>query len=238
MRDGAMRELLLVRHGQSTGNVARERAEADGAEVVAVEARDADVSLTELGIRQAQALGRRLADAKTTPHAVWCSPYRRARQTADTALRASGLALPVRIDERLRDRELGVLDTLTQAGMLARFPEEVQRRRHLGRFYYRAPGGESWADLALRIRSVLADLQRVEADRVLVVTHDAMVLLFRYVCEGLEEEALLRLAREAGVGNAALTRLRWDGGDRWCVAEFNDRGHLLPGDSADRRGVY
>ena len=36
------------------------------------------------------------------------------------------------------------------------YPDEAKRRDLLGKFYYRPPGGESWADVALRIRSVLA----------------------------------------------------------------------------------
>ena len=65
-----------------------------------------------------------------------------------------------RLDERLRDRELGILDRLTSAGVEARFLEEGERRRWLGKFYYRPPGGESWADVVLRLRSLLADLDR------------------------------------------------------------------------------
>ncbi len=48
---------------------------------------------------------------------VWSSPYRRAVQTAEIALQASGASLPVRLDERLRDRELGILDLLTWLGV-------------------------------------------------------------------------------------------------------------------------
>lgn len=69
--------------------------------------------------------------------------------------------------------------------MQRRFPEEDARRHLLGKMYYRPPGGESWADVAQRLRSVLGDLVRAEdGRRVLVVTHDATVMLLRYVLEG------------------------------------------------------
>jgi len=45
-------ELLLVRHGESDGNVARERAMAAGAEVIDVDRCDADVPLSEIGAQQ------------------------------------------------------------------------------------------------------------------------------------------------------------------------------------------
>lgn len=234
-------ELVLVRHGESTGNLARERAEATGADVIPVEARDADVALSALGVRQAEALGRRLGgESATAPiDAVWTSPYARARQTAQVALAAAQAALVPRVDERLRDKELGVLDTLTSRGVHARFPEEAVRRRWLGKFYYRAPGGESWADVALRLRSVLGDVLRAPApERVLVVAHDAPILLLRYICEDLLEEQVLELARRAPVGNAAVTRLRQGADGRWTAVEENDQHHLVLADGTDLRTLH
>ena len=56
-----MGELLLLRHGESQGNVAAARASRAGSHVIEVPARDADVELTELGVRQAEATGEKLA---------------------------------------------------------------------------------------------------------------------------------------------------------------------------------
>jgi broad specificity phosphatase PhoE len=182
-------ELILVRHGESVGNVAREAAESSGAEVIVMSMRDPDVPLSPLGEEQATALGRWLAPGAggSPPNAVWCSPYLRARRTAERALGEYSGGPGPRLDERLRDRELGVLDLLTSHGVRARFPGEAERRRWLGKFYYRPPGGESWADVVLRIRSFLSDLDRCGAEgRHLIVSHDAVILLFRYVCEQLD----------------------------------------------------
>lgn len=223
-------ELIVVRHGESTANVAREHAEASGAELIPVEARDADVPLSDVGLRQAEALGRWLAQlpADARPTAAWSSPYVRARQTAQAALAAAGSPLETYVDERLRDKELGVLNALTSHGVRTRFPMEADRRRWLGKFYYRAPGGESWADMALRLRSVLADLDRDEdGERVLVVTHDAVVMLLRYICEGLDEQSVLELAVSATIVNTGLTRLVRISRRRWQVADFNRHDHLL-----------
>jgi broad specificity phosphatase PhoE len=132
----------------------------------------------------------------------------------------------------LRDRELGILDLLTARGVAARHPEEDARRQHLGKFYYRPPGGESWADLALRVRSVLADLDRAHDDRrVLVVAHDAVIAVVRYVCEELSEPEVLELARRSPVRNAAVTRLVRRA-DRWVATVVNDDAHLREADTA------
>lgn len=220
-----------MRHGQSEGNVAAEAAEAQNLEEIAVPARDADVPLSDLGRSQARALGRWLASLppQERPEVVWTSPYRRARETAEIALAEGGATLDQRVDERLRDRDLGVTDLLTAAGIRARHPEEAQRRAWLGKFYYRPPGGESWADVALRVRSVLTELAGAERrSRVLVTAHDVVVLLFCYVAEGLDEAAVLERARTNGLRNAAVCRLVRDeeSPTGWRVTAYNEDAHL------------
>jgi broad specificity phosphatase PhoE len=234
---------LLVRHAESTGNVAREIAESSGADVVGVDRRDADVPLTELGESQAAALGRRLAqlDVQAPIGRIWVSPYERTRATAAIAVAHAGITAETRFDERLRDRELGILDRLTTHGVRARYPDEAERRRYLGKLYYRPPCGESWADVALRLRGFLADRDRLRerdgaAGAELVVTHDAVILLMRYILQRLSEAKLLALARGESVGNASITWLRptRDGGP-WELEEFGVDDHLQrPGTTPTR----
>ncbi|MET1021371.1 MAG: histidine phosphatase family protein [Arthrobacter sp.] len=225
-----MTELMLVRHGESQGNVAATLAHESGAHVINVPARDADVELSETGREQARALGRLLAGfPEDRRAAVWSSPYLRARQTAELAVHTGGWQAQVLLDERLRDRELGILDMLTSAGIEERLPHEAERRRWLGKFYYRPPGGESWADVVLRLRSLLADLDRWHAgQRVLLVSHDAVILLFRYILEGLTERELLDVAATSSILNASLTRFVRPGGTGpWQLESFNMADHLL-----------
>jgi probable phosphoglycerate mutase len=192
-----------------------------------VPARDADVELSATGADQAVALGRRLGGLATdeAPEALWVSPYVRARQTASIALGEAALQLPTTVDERLRDRELGILDTLTWQGVEQLHPEEAARRLFLGKYYHRPPGGESWADVQLRLRSALRDVADSGASRVLVVAHDAIVMLIRAVLEGIEEAALLDLSRTQPIRNASITRLTRHGG-RWIAQPVNDISHL------------
>ncbi|MDN4643805.1 histidine phosphatase family protein [Arthrobacter sp. PsM3] len=225
-----MTELLLVRHGESQGNVAATQAHRSGAYDINVPARDADVELSDTGRGQALALGRLLAEFPADRRAaVWSSPYLRAVQTAELAVRTGGWQTSPLLDERLRDRELGILDMLTSAGVEARLPQEAERRRWLGKFYYRPPGGESWADVVLRLRSLVADLDRLcSGQRVLLVCHDAVILLFRYILEGLTEGELLDLAAASAILNASVTRFVRPGGTGpWHLESFNMADHLM-----------
>ena len=219
------RTLLLIRHGESTANVAAAAAEAAGAEVIVVEARDADVTLSPLGELQASALGGRLRPALPGAAVVYSSPYRRAIQTARFAL---GEEVPLRIDERLRDRELGILDRLTAVGVERRLPLEAERRRWSGKFYYRPPGGEAWTDVALRIRSFLRDALDAPAEDdgvVVVFAHDAVVSLFLYVLLRMTEAELAEHLLTHPVANASVTELTFDR-ERWTLQAFADDAHL------------
>jgi broad specificity phosphatase PhoE len=215
-------ELVLVRHGESVGNLADRQARRAGADVLDLEHRDADVPLSERGRDQVRALGdwaaQRLGDE--TPTLVVSSPYRRAADTARAVF--EGRCHRVVFDERLRERDLGHLDGYTTSGIASRFPDEVERRRKLGKFYYQPPSGESWADVVLRVRSFLADLREgYDGARVWLFTHQAVIMSFRYALEHLDESALLELDRETTIPNASVTTYRRTD-DGLALAAFAD----------------
>lgn len=222
-----LHSLWIVRHGESAGNVLAYEAENSGAELIDVPDRDPDVPLSPTGRTQAEATARWFAALPDDerPEVVVVSPYLRTRQTAEPILEALGLR--TRHDERLRDRELGVLDRLTSHGVRARMPQEAQRRDRLGKFYYRPPGGESWADVALRLRSLLGDLRREhDGRRVLLVGHEALIFLLRYLLEELDEEALIALTRREVVGNCSVSGWRCGPDGRFTGTLFNQVDHL------------
>ncbi|MFL6764623.1 MAG: histidine phosphatase family protein [Sphingomicrobium sp.] len=210
MRQNWPQRLWLVRHGQSQGNVARDAADEAGHHEIDIEVRDVDVPLSALGHKEAEAAGRWFASLPRDerPELILCSPYVRARQTAEIICEqgalAGGPARPI-IDERLREREFGIFDRLTTAGIRHRFPDEAAHRRRLGKFYHRPPGGESWADVILRLRSMLNTINLHYCDRrVLIVCHQVVVLCFRYILEELDEAAILDIDKQAEVLNCGI----------------------------------
>jgi broad specificity phosphatase PhoE len=188
-----------------------------------------DVPLSALGERQALALGDWLGGlGRDAPTAALASPYARACHTANLALTAADLThVELVADERLREREFGVLDRLTKVGIEQRFPREAEARKRVGKFYHRPPGGESWCDVALRVRSLLDSLTREHAgERVLVVAHQVVILMFRYVLEHLSEQDILAIDRAEELANCSVTSFVFDrhlgpsGGMR--LERFND----------------
>lgn len=210
--------LWFVRHGESAANVARNAAYAARAEEVDVAERDADVPLSALGERQADALGRWWAarPAAERPTVVLASPYERARRTAERVV-AAGAAVPnasgappeVVLDERWREKELGLFFRVTHHAVSRRYPEQWALRQEQDVFYYRPPNGESGADVAQRVRAALGDLARDHAgERVLVVCHQVTILCARYVLERMTEAEVLGAWRAYDLANCSVTEYR------------------------------
>src|SRR3569623_678084 len=90
----------------------------------------------------------------------------------------------------------------------------------------RPPGGESWCDGILRLRSMF-DTRSLHyaGKRVLIVTHQVVVLCFRYLLEGLDEPRILAVDRGGDVANCAVTEYRLDGA-RGLVLQRNN--HVTP----------
>jgi broad specificity phosphatase PhoE len=218
-------QIWLVRHGQSAGNVARDAAEAASLLLIDVADRDVDVPLSKLGVQQAQALARWFAQLPEVerPSVVLHSPYVRAADTARIVLEhLPGGADTINADERLREKEFGILDRLTPLGIADKYPELHAQRGHVGKFYFRPPGGESWCDVILRLRSVLDTITReYRGERVLIVGHQVIVNCFRYLLERMTEQQILDFDRRGDVPNCSITSYRFD-------ATRGKNGKLVP----------
>jgi broad specificity phosphatase PhoE len=235
MRQNWPERLYLVRHGQSQGNVARDAADEAGSHEIDIDVRDVDVPLSQLGIRQAEAAGRWFATLPRNerPEVILSSPYVRARQTAEIICKQDALAGgPTRtiIDERLREREFGIFDRLTTLGIRDRFPEEAAHRRRLGKFYHRPPGGESWADVILRLRSAMNTINLHYCNkRVLIVCHQVVVLCFRYILEELDEEQILAIDKQSDVLNCGIASYDFEpDAQGLCIPELALWNHGAP----------
>jgi broad specificity phosphatase PhoE len=148
--------IYLVRHGQTEYN--RER-RIQG---------HVDSPLTELGIRQAKAVGRLLRDLIREP-AGWrivSSPLGRARATADIVSQKLG-GLPIELDDRLKEMSWGSHDGRLRAELEAEHPETFGKTG----WAFDAATGESYDDVAARVGAWLADLPLEPDRRIIAVSH-------------------------------------------------------------------
>lgn len=222
-----MNHLVIVRHGESLRNVGKQAAQAAGQLEYGGGLRDMDVPLTPQGVRQAEATGGFLA-LKFCFDRIFVSPYLRAVQTTQLMMKQFKNPVELTIEERIREKEFGVLDGLTRKGILEKYPAEWQRRERDGKYYYRPPGGESYPDVALRVHSIIGTLVReCPCQSVLVVCHSVIVLAFRRLLERMTEKELLAIDRdpEQDVCNCSVTWYEFDprAGDKGklVLREFN-----------------
>lgn len=172
------RMIYLVRHGQTALNL-------EGRYQGRI-----DSPLTSLGIAQAKAVGRRLAELKAGDGADWrleTSSQGRARQTADIIAAAADLAPPAQ-DDRLVEAGYGELEGLTRPEVDARWPQFIGLVGTFGR----APGGESLEALMARASAWLADHPESET-RTIAVSHASTGRVLRGLYLGLDVEAMRRL---------------------------------------------
>jgi len=159
--------LILVRHGESSGN--RDRIFATDPQAL---------PLTELGYAQARAAARLIADL-FQPKLVVSSPFLRALETARVI--ALGIDAPLEIEPNLYERDVGEYrgrsyDSLVSApGFALDSP-----------WNWRPPGGESYEDVLARVGPVLDRLARQNATvDVVVVSHGGvMVTLWAHIVGG------------------------------------------------------
>lgn len=172
-------EVLLVRHGETDDNAA---ARFQGRR---------DTQLNDRGREQSRALAQRLRGEGVV--ALYTSPLRRARETAQIVADELGLAAVV--DERLTEADAGAWAGRMIADVIAEEPAAWARWRAADPTF-RFPGGESVAEQIARMAAALADVARGPLPA-LVVTHGGSIR----AVEGIERPV------NGSVGNCALYRL-------------------------------
>jgi probable phosphoglycerate mutase len=99
-----------------------------------------------------------------------------------------------RVDERLKEINLGLWDQLTDDEARALDPD-LFARRGADKWHVRVPGGENYAEVAARVEGWIAD---VKADT-FAVSHGAFTRILRGLFAGLDGQAMSALDEPQGV---------------------------------------
>ena len=193
------RLLVLVRHGQSEWNLKN----------LFTGWKDPD--LTELGVKEAVAAGRKLKDEGLSFDVAFASALTRAQKTLDLALKEMGqTGIPITRNLALNERDYGDLSGLNKDDARKKWGEE---QVHIWRRSYDVapPGGESLKDTLARTLPyyVTEILPRVlRGERVLVTAHGNSLRALVMVLERLNRETILK--REIATGVPIIYRLGAD----------------------------
>lgn len=188
-----MTELWLIRHGQTDWNLTcRWQGQASDAP-----------GLNETGHKQALDASQKMEGVEIS--AVYSSDLLRARQTAEAI--AVPLRLPVRLEPRLREINLGVWEGMPSEDIEAQYPQELADRAR-DPFHTPAPNGESPSEVAERVLKVVNEIADMYHEKsVLIVAHGISLAVIICQAEGFPVENVYQHIP----GNAQPYRVDWDG---------------------------
>jgi broad specificity phosphatase PhoE len=201
-----MLELYLIRHGQSTWN---KTGRIQG---------QTDVPLNEEGVRQAEALAKRLKGWAFDK--VYSSDLKRAKQTADIAYPHADMML----DSRLREIHLGNFQGRTWNEMTDE-ERDTFSVQFAGPYHHKVPGGESNDDLRDRALAWLAELPK--EGRVVAFTHGGFIVSVLHTIVGRPEPRHWKNMEGWGfwIENTSLTRLLIEEKFK-TISVVSDHSHL------------
>jgi probable phosphoglycerate mutase len=192
--------LILVRHGQSHGNVERR-----------LDTKPPGAELTDLGVEQARDFAR---SRRNPPGLLLHSVARRAAQTA-TEIGTEFTVAPSEVDG-IHEVQAGDLENRSDDDAIAEF-NAVYQRWCEGELGIAMPGGESGSDVLDRYLPVLTDLRLRYLDDdnwtqdILVISHGAAIRLASATLAGVESSFVLdhHLANTEAVVLVPITDGRW-----------------------------
>jgi 2,3-bisphosphoglycerate-dependent phosphoglycerate mutase len=192
------RLLVLVRHGQSEWNLKN------------LFTGWKDVDLTEQGVNEARAAGRKLKAQGLKFDVAYTSALKRANRTLDLILEEMGQTVPTVRDQALNERDYGDLVGLNKDDARAKWGDEqvlIWRRS----YDVAPPGGESLKDTVARalpyfVQEILPRVLRGE--RTLISAHGNSLRALIMVLERLTPEKILK--RELGTGVPIIYHLNAD----------------------------
>ena len=191
-------ELILIRHGETVWN-SQQRMQGHS-----------NSDLSEEGRAQIESLGQWMKNV-SFDH-IYSSDSLRARQTAEAITKYSGHTL--KIDQRLREKNLGVFEGLTTEEAKERHPEIFRLFKTAGSNYV-IDEGESTQQLLDRALEFIEEIRLMQPDqRVVLVTHGGVVRVLIKHTLGLSVGSPTRFL----IKNTGLFRLVWN--EKWLVAQM------------------
>jgi probable phosphoglycerate mutase len=194
--------LYCVRHGESTYNV---EGRLQG---------QSDTHLSPLGLKHAAAVADALGGFEID--AIYSSPLSRAMETARPL--AEKLKLPIAIDDRLKEIDIGIFQNCLASELADRFPQEAARWRTQDPDF-RIPDGESRRDLMQRAQAAFEEIHATDRRQVVVVAHGGVLAAALKALIGVPAER-----NPFTLYNGSISMLDW--GSQFKLMTLNQIDHL------------
>ena len=199
-----MTELIVARHGETAWNVEK------------VFRGRADVNLDDVGVTQAELLGKYLSNWEL--EVVYSSPLRRALDTASIVARYQKVA--VGIAEGLTDLDYGKWQSLSEQEV-KRLDPALLKEWHSNPHKVRMPGGESLEDVRTRAIEVVDGILARHHGIVLLVSHRVVIKVLVCYLLGLDNSHFWNIRQDV----CGITAFDYVDG-RFVLTRHNDTSHL------------
>lgn len=199
-----MAELILARHGETVWNVEK------------IYRGRTDVNLDEVGIKQAELLGKYLSIWEL--EAIYSSPLRRAIDTANII--AGYQKIAVKIAEGLIDFDYGEWQSLPEQEAKRLYPT-LHNEWHNNPHKVRMPGGESLEDVRRRAMEVVNDVLSKYQGSVVLVAHRVVNKVLICSLLGLDNSYFWNIKQDV----CGITVFNYVDG-RFVLTRHNDTSHL------------
>lgn len=207
-----MTRILFIRHGKTQWNLDSKYQGAHG-----------DSPLLDESYHEIDLLADSLQNVPIA--AVYTSPLPRAKTTAQNLIKDLNRQIPLTVDPRLKEFNLGKMEGMKFSDVAAKWPDVLDNfRHHPDRYDPKIVQSESFSSVIKRMRAAVEDYVRKYPDQnVVVVSHGAAL---NAAINGLLGVPMKHLKDRGGLSNTSTTILKTTDGQHFELEKWNDTSYL------------
>lgn len=207
-----MTKVYLIRHGKTQWNLESRYQGANG-----------DSPLLKDSYREIELLASSLQ--RIPFEHAYTSPLKRARVTAQALLNHLNPEIPLTIDSRLKEFNLGKMEGMHFEDVAAKWPEVLKNfRHHPDKYDESLVEGESFLEVIARFRAAIEEYCRQYPNgNILVISHGAAL---NAAINALIRTPLAHLKDRGGLSNTSTTILTTNDGRHFELEKWNDTSYL------------
>lgn len=207
-----MTKVYLIRHGKTQWNLESRYQGANG-----------DSPLLKDSYREIELLASSLQ--RIPFEYAYTSPLKRARVTAQALLNHLNPEIPLTIDSRLKEFNLGKMEGMHFEDVAVKWPEVLKNfRHHPDKYDESLVEGESFLEVIARFRAAIEEYCRQYPNgNILVISHGAAL---NAAINALIGTPLAHLKDRGGLSNTSTTILTTNDGRHFELEKWNDTSYL------------
>ena len=207
-----MTKVYLIRHGKTEWNLQSRYQGAHG-----------DSPLLTSSYHEIAQLAKSLEEVPIAH--VYASPLKRARVTAQKLIDHLDRPIPLTIDSRLREFNLGKMEGMHFADVAAKWPEALHNfRHHPDKYDAQLVESESFEEVINRVGTAIKEFCRYNPGKnIVVVSHGAAL---NATINALVGTPMAHLKDRGGLSNTSTTILETDDAEHFVLDQWNDTSYL------------